>query len=192
MNTAQPNLCLGAMAGALGGIVGSWTMVLFNHMVGGIEENRRREPYRRERASPNNQDGTISDEPASLKLARKTAEPVLGRALTESEKEAGGDLFHYGFGALAGAIYGAAAEVRPRTTAGAGAPFGAAVWLAADEVGLPLVGLAKRPTEYPPSRHAAALGTHLVFGVTVEGVRRLLRGRHANTPDLASTYPGPT
>lgn len=55
---------------------------------------------------------------------------------------------HYAFGAATGAAYGAAAEVLPSLTAGAGFPFGGAVWLAADEVVTPALGLSKKPTEY--------------------------------------------
>ena len=42
---------------------------------------------------------------------------------------------------------------------------------------MPLAGLASGPGAYPLSRHAAALASHLVFGLTVEGVRRALLGR---------------
>lgn len=173
---AAPSPVLGAMAGALGGLVGSWMMVRFNHMVGAIEENRARHPHRRVSASPNEFDGTISDEPASMQVASLTAEQAIGRPLSEKEKEYAGPVFHYGFGVVAGALYGAAAEMRPRATAGMGAPFGAAVWLVADELALPLTGLAAPPGSYPFSRHATALGTHLVFGLTVEAVRRVFRG----------------
>jgi uncharacterized membrane protein YagU involved in acid resistance len=76
-------------------------------------------------------------------------------------------------------MYGASAETQPSTTAGAGVPFGTAVWLAADEVGLPLAGLSAPPTKYPLSRHLTAFASHMVFGLTVEGVRRLLRGQPA-------------
>lgn len=167
---------LGAMAGALGGLVGSWMMVRFNHLVGGIDENKRRQPEHREAASPNEHDGTISDEPASLQVASIAAEAVTGRPLPAAAEDIGSAIFHYGFGAIAGAIYGAIAEVRPAATVAAGAPFGAAVWLLADEIALPVTGLSRMPTAYPLSRHATALGTHLVFGLTVEGVRRAFRG----------------
>jgi putative membrane protein len=170
------NPLLGAAAGALGGLLGSWAMVRFNHLVGGIRDNQRRQPQHRREASPNEHDGTISDEPASMQVANLAAEPVVGRPLTEGEKAAGSAFFHYGFGALAGALYGAAAEVRPEATRAAGMPFGAAVWIVADEAALPLTGLADSPADYPPSRHASALGSHLVFGLTVEAVRRAIRG----------------
>lgn len=172
-----PRPFLGAVAGAVGGILGSWMMVQFNHLVGGIEENQQRASHRRESASPNEHDGTISDEPASLKVASLASEKITGEPLSERGKEIAGPVFHYGFGAVAGAVYGLTAEFNPEATAAAGLPFGAAVWLVADEAALPLTGLSAPPTEYPLSRHASALGTHLVFGLTVEAVRRAVRGR---------------
>jgi uncharacterized membrane protein YagU involved in acid resistance len=50
-----------------------------------------------------------------------------------------------------------------------------AVWLAADEITVPLLGLSGPPWESPPSVHARALGAHLVYGCATEGARRLLR-----------------
>jgi putative membrane protein len=174
----QPNPTLGALAGALGGLAGSWAMVRFNHAIGG---GGFRPPdahgHRRAHATPNDTDGTFPDEPASMQVASAVAAPAIGRPLTEEEKEIGGPIMHYLFGALMGAMYGAAAETQPSTTSGAGVPFGTAVWLAAGEVGVPLAGLSAPPTRYPLSRHLAAFGSHVVFGLTVEGVRRLFRGR---------------
>lgn len=180
----QRSPLLGALAGALGGLAGSWAMVQFNHAVGG--GGRRpgdTHSHRRHAAAPNDTDGTLPDEPASMQVASAVARPVIGRPLNEDEKEVGGPIMHYLFGAVMGAMYGAAAETQPSTTAGAGVPFGTAVWLAADEIGVPLAGLSAPPTRYPLTRHLAALGSHVVFGLTVEGVRRLLRG----TPALGTT-----
>lgn len=177
MQTRQPNPVLGALAGALGGLAGSWAMIRFNHLIGGggfrPGDSHR---HRRHRAMPNDTDGTFPDEPASMQAASAIAEPVVGRPLNDAEKEIGGPIMHYLFGVLMGGMYGAAAETQPSATAGAGVPFGTAVWLAADEVGIPLAGFAAPPTHYPLTRHVAALASHVVFGLTVEGVRRLLRG----------------
>ena len=74
-----------------------------------------------------------------------------------------------------GGLYGAIAELKPATTAGAGLPFGAAVWLIADEIIVPAFGLSKPPTEYPPSTHAYSIASHLVYGLTTEIVRREAR-----------------
>jgi uncharacterized membrane protein YagU involved in acid resistance len=135
----EPNRVLGALAGGLGGLVGSWAMVRFSHVVG---------------------------------------------RLNEDETEVSGPIMHYLFGALMGATYGAAAETEPSTTAGAGVPFGMAVWLAAAEVGVPLVGFSAPPTRHALSRHAAAFGSPIVFGLTVEGVRRLFRGRFTGDQEV--------
>ncbi len=173
------NAVLGGLAGALGGLAGSWMMVRFNHLVGGIEAENGGAPkeHYRDAAAPNEHDGTISDEPASVQTAEIVGEKLFGRELAHWEKRAAGPIFHYGFGMVAGAIYGVMAERSAATTRGFGIPFGATVWATADEIGLPLAGLAAPPTRYPMSRHLTALGTHLVYGLTTECVRRVLRGR---------------
>lgn len=171
------NPLLGAAVGAAGGLLGAGMMVLFQHLVGGTEDVKGPQAHRRAAATPNNTDGTFPDEPATIQAAEAVSRDVFGHEPTEREKQVGGSALHYGFGAAVGALYGLAAEVRPRTAAAAGLPFGAAVWLVADEIGVPLAGLADKPTHYPLSRHAAALASHLVFGLSVEGVRRALLGR---------------
>jgi Protein of unknown function (DUF1440) len=79
---------------------------------------------------------------------------------------------HYAFGGALGAIYGAVAARNPDITTGAGLPFGASVWLIADELGMPVVGLAKSPAEYPLEDHLTTFASHLLFGATAEAVRR--------------------
>jgi Protein of unknown function (DUF1440) len=185
--TRQGSPALGAVAGALGGLAGSWTMVRFNHIIqpagGGSDKPDDRYAHRRTDARPNDTDGSIPDEPGSMQVASAVAKPILGRPLTEDEKEIAGPLVHYLFGATTGAIYGAAAEIDPSTTRGAGVPFGVGVWLLADEIGMHAAGFATKPTDYPASRHAATFATHVVFGLTVEAVRRLLRGTASRDHD---------
>lgn len=183
-NSHRPNPLAGAAAGAVGGLLGSWLMVRFNRVIaspGGTDADRRRPHLQhRDDAQPNEWDGTIADEPASRRMASAVAEAVTGRALTEQQKDVGGPIAHYLFGAVVGALYGAVSEVKPETAAGLGLPFGATVWMAADEIGMPLAGVSEPPAELPLSRHASALATHLVFGLTVEAVRRTFRGRMSN------------
>ena len=61
------------------------------------------------------------------------------------------------------------------TTRGYGTAFGAALFAVADEVVVPAAGLSDQPTEIPMSLHALALFSHMVYGATTEGVRRLTR-----------------
>src|SRR5262245_15222906 len=86
-----------------------------------------------------------------------------------------GQSLHYVFGTTMGAAYGAMAELAPRTTSLWGTSFGTALWLGADEVAVPAFGLSKPPFDSPASTHASALASHLVYGATVETVRRGVR-----------------
>jgi len=52
-------------------------------------------------------------------------------------KKKGGTVVHYAFGAVMGAVYGAAAEVAPPVKSLAGLPYGAALFVGADEIALP-------------------------------------------------------
>lgn len=84
-----------------------------------------------------------------------------------------------------GALYGGLAHVWPVVATGAGVPFGAAVWLIADELALPALGLAERPQAYPVSTHAEMLAAHVVFGLathaTTQQVLRLATYDHQPT-----------
>lgn len=179
------NPLLGAVAGAVGGLVASWVMVRFNHLIapdsGTTDKPGDPHAHRRVSARPNDTDGTIPDEPGSMQAAAAIAEPLLGRPLTVPEKEVGGPIMHYLFGAAVGALYGAAAETDRSMTRAAGIPYGVAVWLIADEIGMHAAGFATKPADYPVSRHAATLATHIVFGISVETVRRLMRGLPASS-----------
>ena len=168
-------------AGAVGGLVGSSVMVAANHLFAatgiGTTDLGRHHQERRADAKPNDADATISDEPATRKAASRAAEAVAGRSLDERQKAVAGPIAHHLFGALVGALYGAAASRLPAVAAGGGMPYGAVVWLAAAEIGLPLTGLSRRPGAYPASRHGTSLASHLVFGATVEAVRRVMTRR---------------
>jgi hypothetical protein len=113
---------------------------------------------------------------ATERVASAISTGLFDHELTRDEKRRAGAAVHYAFGLTTGAAYGALAEAAPAVTAGAGLPFGALVWAAADEGLVPALGLSKSPAEYPLSIHAYALSSHLVFGLTAEMVRRGVRG----------------
>jgi putative membrane protein len=171
----------GAAAGALGGALGSTTMVLFNRLLGAAgfapDDLGRHDAHHRLDAKPNDSDATISDEPATRKAASWTSAFLTGQPLDEAGKDVGGPILHHAFGACLGALYGAAAAGVPGLASGGGIPFGATVWLTAAETGMPMAGLSRGPTAYPPERHIASLLSHLVYGATVEAVCRTVRTR---------------
>lgn len=115
------------------------------------------------------------DEEPTEAAARKISEGVFGHHLTRDETFIAGSAVHLGFGTATGGIYGAAAEVVPEIGLAGGLPFGAALWLVADEGAVPALGLSQPPLRRPALKHIHDLASHLVFGLTAEATRRLVR-----------------
>jgi uncharacterized membrane protein YagU involved in acid resistance len=113
-------------------------------------------------------------EAATVRTAAGISKAVFGHELTEREKKWAGPAVHYAFGGLVGAFYGAMASAAPVARAGAGAAYGSAVWLLADEIGVPVAGLSAGPIRTPPLRHLEAWASHLVYGLVTEGTRRAI------------------
>jgi uncharacterized membrane protein YagU involved in acid resistance len=155
----------GAVAGLAGGLAASWVMNRFQAGLSALGRGG---------GGDENSSGQQGDD-ATMKTASAISEAITGEALSRDGKKTGGPIVHYVFGSAIGALFGAVAEVTPATTRGAGLPFGATVWLVADEIGVPLAGLSQKPQDVPLSTHASALAAHLVYGATADGVRRLIR-----------------
>ena len=182
---AEHNALKGLAAGAAGGLVASAVMNQFQALCGRLMEGTERSHGAQslQQGSPDHgvarklqeRGSDEEQDDAAMRLANVISEEVLDRDLTRKEKQSAGTLVHYLFGVTTGAWYGATAERFPAITAGAGLPFGAFVWLTADEGMVPALGLSKPPTEYPLSIHAYALASHLVYGFTSEMVRRAVR-----------------
>jgi putative membrane protein len=66
-------------------------------------------------------------------------------------------------------------EMWPHVATGRGTLFGTLLWAGADEAALPALGLTAPPARYPMSTHARSLTTHLVYGLTTDTLRRLIR-----------------
>jgi putative membrane protein len=114
---------------------------------------------------------------AAMKAADVVAEATTGEPLSRREKtEVGGPLAHYAFGATAGAIYGAIAELTPDSKLTRGDRFGSALWVGADQLTLPLMGLSPWPLRaYPASTNFQHWTSHLVYGLTTAFTYRLIR-----------------
>lgn len=174
------------LVGALGGIVGTWAMATANAVWTGLTPipddpalAREREMRlqnagvgagRHAQAEPrSHQRGVSPGERAIAVLARQVASsPIEPR-----RREQLGSVLHYGFGATAGAVYGLLARRWPGVTAGAGLAYATGVWLVADEIMVPAMGLADPPHRTPLRRHAYALVGHWAYGTALEAVRRI-------------------
>jgi putative membrane protein len=169
----EPAVWRGVAAGMAGGVAASWAMNLFQSQFSKL-------------LPPMAQEG---GDDATVKTAAAIARSVAHHTLTDREKKVAGPVVHYAFGAVMGAVYGGVAEVMPAATKGWGLPFGTALWIGADEIAVPAFGLAGTEGETPPSIHAYALLSHLVYGLTAEGVRRAVRGGLGGRTPLSSALP---
>jgi hypothetical protein len=180
MRDGEGNVWKGLVAGLAGGLVASWTMNQFQaawtRIQEGAEKSHGAQSMQPAEGSSGDQSQDVKEQDdATVEVAKIVSREVLGHELQESEKKPAGAAVHYAFGTMSGGLYGALAEVTPQVTTGAGVPFGAAFWLLADEISMPLLGLSKGPTEYPVSTHAYALASHLVYGATAVLSRRAIR-----------------
>ncbi|MBY0495830.1 MAG: DUF1440 domain-containing protein [Cyanobacteria bacterium] len=143
----------GILAGAAAGAAGSLAMNQFQRLAAVVRGGREADdatiglPRTGRGPQPAQAIGNASDD-ATVRVANATLATV-GRELTEPRsKQLAGEFVHLAFGALNGALYGAAVEINPRLRRGGGVPFGLAVWALADEGIVPALGLsrsARRP-----------------------------------------------
>jgi putative membrane protein len=176
-----PRSCAGALAGSVGGLVGSAAMTAFLAALRRVARERRRVRYpqhslfRGTRSSTWTEQAPGGRDDATVRAVARLYRRATGRRLSRRGRRWAGPVAHYAFGAVVGALYGAAAERAPRVARGGGLPFGTAVWLAADEIGNPALGLSEPPWRNPWPVHAWALGAHFVYGGATEACRRALR-----------------
>ena len=187
----ESDVLKGFAAGLIGGLVASWTMNRFqdvwSKLAKGIEswptsqfQNVWGEFAEGLEESSDTQASKPSPTPevqddTTVRAASAVSEGLFDHKLTQSEKKIAGPAVHYILGTGVGGLYGAAAEMAPKVTAGSGLPFGAVFWLVVDEGAVPWLGLSKGATAYPLSTHAYALSSHFVYGLTAEVVRRAVR-----------------
>ena len=184
-DASHPNPIRGLVAGAIAGLVASVVMNQVQKIAGRLvgADQRSHGAQSQQRGTPEHGIGAYLDErgidspgdTAPARLANAATFAVTGERLDRDAREKAGTAIHYLYGTSMAAAYGLAAEVYPQITVGNGAGFGAALWLAADEMVTPALGLSKAPTEYPASIHAYALGSHVAYGLTTEVVRRYIR-----------------
>ena len=170
----------GAVAGALAGLAAGYAMVLFQEgwskaeksLKGKDEKNLDKGvPEHREHKPGQNQE---QNDDATIKTAQAISD-VFDHKLTKNEKKVAGPAVHYAFAAAMGALYGGLSEVMDVTKLGFGSAFGAALFVGADEVAVPALGLSDMPQEVAPSKHLYGLVSHLVYSATTEAVRRPIR-----------------
>ncbi|HWB31764.1 MAG TPA: DUF1440 domain-containing protein [Acidobacteriaceae bacterium] len=149
-SNAKPSLAKGLTAGLIAGVVGVVAKTLAERMF----------PPR------------AHGEPEPPEIA---AQKIAGQALAPATRAIAAESIHWSFGALSGAAYGALAEYYPAATAKEGAAFGMALETLTHETALPALGISLPVGDQTTRERVSELTSHVVFGITVEFVRRLVR-----------------
>jgi putative membrane protein len=159
-----------ALAGATAAIVGTvmmnyaqrwWTLAMDGRAPASAADEHDARDWQ-ERSEHQN-----ANEVAAQALATATVH----RRLTTRELALAARVIHFGFGAAVGALHGIYAQHNPKYRTGIA--LGTALWLTADEIAMPVMGLSRSTLQRPLEMHLQSFAAHLVYGVTTEQVRRL-------------------
>ncbi|MBS1814950.1 MAG: DUF1440 domain-containing protein [Acidobacteria bacterium] len=158
METHKPHILKGALAGLIGGLIGTAAKSAAERMF-----------------PPRAEDEPDPRDVAAQKVTGAVAAPLHNHGLALSTRTEEGETVHWAFGALAGAAYGALAEYYPQASDKGGAAFGMTLCVATHEGVLPALGLQERPADQSTREKSSEMATHIVYGIVTETVRTLVR-----------------
>ena len=161
----------GVLAGIAGGLVASWAMNVWTAGPGATISKELETPEEQKQLAAQS-DG----EDATMKTADALVSTLKGgQHLSHQERATGGPIVHYTYGALMGGLYGGLAEYLPVVRSGFGTTYASALFVGGDLVAVPALGLSKPLADYPAASYAGPFTAHLVYGATMELVRRTVR-----------------
>ena len=159
------------MAGAIGGIVGTlamnyaqraWTLAVDGRApASAADEHDARDWQERD-----------EQQNANELAAQAVATATVRRRLTPGELSIAARVVHFAFGAAVGAAYGAAVQRANPAHRRTGVLLGMTLWLLADEIAMPAIGLSRPTLERPLEMHLQSFAAHIVYGMTAERVRQ--------------------
>ena len=156
----------GLIRGAIAGAAGVWAL----HEV---------DKYLAARESQATRDATVAARPGGLDPAHVVADRVTkaaGMELRHPEQNTLGLGVKYAIGIIPAALLGALRDRLGWLTAGRGFAFGVTSWAIEDEWAAARLGLAAAPNRYPWQTHGRGFIVHVVYGLTVDAVLRVLKG----------------
>ena len=166
MTTTEEKRALGAVIGFIAGVVATGpmttAMILWH----------RRLPVRERYPLPPRE--------ITMKVARAVG---VSHRVNEETRSAATLLAHFGYGGLAGAIYGAVSHDIPGPSTAKGVGAGLVLWAGSYLGLLPGAGILKMATEHPARRNLLMIGAHVVWGVAMARLAELLK-EEAQAPGL--------
>lgn len=166
MNSTMRTACAGAVAGLAGTFAMNVAQRLWSLAAGDRPPESAAGPHdardwqEREEAKNSNE------------LAAQALASVVGIRLTDRQLAAVAPVVHFSFGAAVGAVYSIYVD-RRRGDAPSGLELGGGLWLTADEIAMPVLGLSRSTLQRSPEKHLQSLAAHFVYGVVTEQVRRV-------------------
>ncbi len=168
----KPSLWKGAVAGLAGGLAGTWVKSQVEPLLQDLGEQWF-PPSHAEKERPGADVQGHPDRMPPSTLAQEATDAV-GVTLSRDQKLEAQDAIHWAFGTSAGMAYGVLAEVTD-AEAGFGMPAAAVLFGATHASALPALGLQAAPDDLPEAWWVWEFGSHLVYGLTVDVVRRAVR-----------------
>ena len=168
----RPSLWKGAVAGLAGGIVGTFVKSQAEPMLQTLGESL----FPPTRAEKERRGADVTGHPDRMPpatLAQKATD-IADVTLSRDEKLEAQTAIHWAFGTTAGVAYGVLAEVTA-VEAGYGVPAAAVLFAATHGSTLPAAGLQASPRTLPAAWWVWEFGSHVVYGLTVDFVRRGVR-----------------
>ena len=175
-NNNDSSLWKGAVAGVVAGLIGSWVKSKVEPPLQRLGENMFPPTADEKNLRGADVSGHPLDMPPAI-MIEEISEKATGEIAAPQAVETTMMGIHYAFGTSLAVAYSVAAEEFPQITEGAGIPAGALMWAGTHGSIVPALGLQGSPDEMPAAWYVWELGSHLVFGLTVEVVRRAVRSR---------------
>ena len=157
----------GAIRGAIAGAAGVWALHEVDKYLVARESVATRKAELA--AAPRGLD------PAHTIADRATKAMGVGTGAPGTE-QCVGVAVKYAIGIIPAAVLGALRDRLIGLTAGRGFAFGVATWAIEDEWATSRLGLAAAPSRYPWQAHGRGFIGHVVYGLTVDAVLRVLKG----------------
>jgi Protein of unknown function (DUF1440) len=182
MRAKRPSVLRGIITGAAAGIAATLIMDQFLNLTMATHKDTEKKMRLAQGESPlkiaheqaQQEQQAAAQEGSTEIVARKIAEAA-GTTLEPERKKSAGRAVHYSFGTLMGIVYGVSAEMLPEATTASGTAFGTLLYLSADEVAVPALQLAPTPTNAPGRDRLQHWAAHVVYGGSLELVRRIVR-----------------
>lgn len=148
--SAVDNDPTGLLRGAVAGLLATVPMTAAMLVFGALPQRRKREPF-----------------PPHQVTAGMTGSLGIWQHADDAQRYALTLISHFGYGALAGAIYGAVVPSQSRRGTGRGVAYALLVWSSAYAGWLPALDIVPPPWREHPSRTLQLVAAHVVWGAVL-------------------------